>query len=129
MPKAKAGKKTPRPASGPVTLLVGTRKGAFFIRSDRARRSWALAGPHFLGNIVNHLVLDPRDGKTLLCAVRAGHLGPTVFRSTDSGRSLDTVAVLTPQPVLEAFSLAPLRLMPSADTPGGPRPGPSGHRR
>src|SRR5467141_3555657 len=87
MPKAKAGKKTQRPASGPVTLLVGTRKGAFFMRSDRARRSWTLAGPHFLGNIVNHLVLDPRDGKTLLCAVRAGHLGPTVFRSTDFGRT------------------------------------------
>ena len=87
MPKVKAGKGTPRPASGPVTLLVGTRKGAFFIRSDRARRSWTLAGPHFLGQVVNHLVLDPRDGKTLLCAVRTGHLGPTVFRSTDFGRA------------------------------------------
>src|SRR2546425_39024 len=87
MPKAKTANGTPRPASGPVTLLVGTRKGAFFIRSDRARRSWTLAGPHFLGNIVNHLVLDRRDGKTLLCAVRAGHLGPTVFRSTDFGRT------------------------------------------
>jgi hypothetical protein len=70
-----------------VTLLVGTRNGVFLMKSDRARRSWALAGPHFLGNIVNHLVLDPRDGKTLLCAVRAGHLGPTVFRSTDFGRT------------------------------------------
>ncbi|TMH53942.1 MAG: exo-alpha-sialidase, partial [Betaproteobacteria bacterium] len=87
MPKAKAAKGTPRPASGPVTLLVGTRKGVFLMKSDRARRSWTLAGPHFLGNIVNHLVLDPRDGKTLLCAVRAGHLGPTVFRSTDFGRT------------------------------------------
>src|SRR5438309_10983573 len=87
MPKAKTANGTPRPASGPVTLLVGTRKGAFFIRSDRARRSWTLAGPHFLGNIVNHLVLDPRDGRTLLCAVRAGHLGPTVFRSADFGRT------------------------------------------
>src|SRR5258708_19673091 len=87
MPKAKSARRAPRPASGPVTLLVGTRKGAFFIRSDRARRSWTLAGPHFLGNIVNHLVLDPRDRKTLLCAVRAAHLGPPVFRSTDSRRT------------------------------------------
>jgi len=39
MSKAKARKGAPRPASGPVTLLIGTRKGAFFIRSDRARRS------------------------------------------------------------------------------------------
>ena len=86
MPKAKAAKAAPRPASGPVTLLIGTRKGVFLMKSDRARKSWTLAGPHFLGNIVNHLVLDPRDGRTLLCAVRAGHLGPTVFRSTDLGR-------------------------------------------
>ena len=86
MPKrsTQAGKKTTRVDSGPVTLFVGTRKGAFFIKSDRGRRSWTLAGPHFLGHIVNHVVLDPRDGKTLLCAARAGHLGPTVFRSTDS---------------------------------------------
>src|SRR5256885_15558989 len=87
MPKAKAKKGTPRPASGPVTVLVGTRKGVFFMKSARARKSWALAGPHFLGNIVTHLVLAPRDGGTLLCAVRAGHLGPTVFRSTDFGRT------------------------------------------
>src|SRR5712691_3360015 len=83
----KARSQTPRSASGPVTLLVGTRKGAFFIKSDRARRSWALSGPHFLGHIVNHIVLDPRDRRTLLCAARAGHLGPTVFRSTDFGKT------------------------------------------
>jgi photosystem II stability/assembly factor-like uncharacterized protein len=44
-------------------------------------------GPHFLGEVVNHAVLDPRDGRTLLAAVRAGHLGPTVFRSGDAGRT------------------------------------------
>src|SRR6266568_924036 len=87
MPKKSSGRKTPRPASRPVSLLVGTRKGAFLVKSDRARRQWALAGPHFLGHIVNHVVLDPRDRKTLPCAARAGHLGPTVFRSTDSGRN------------------------------------------
>jgi len=32
-------------------------------------------------------VLDPRDGRTILVAVRAGHLGPTVYRSEDRGRS------------------------------------------
>src|SRR6266853_1428916 len=87
MPKKSNTRKTPAPASRPVTLLVGTRKGAFLLKSDRARRQWTLAGPHFLGHIVNHVALDPRDGKTLLCAARAGHLGPTVFRSTDSGRN------------------------------------------
>ena len=53
----------------------------------RARRAWKLAGPQFLGHIVHHAVADPRDGKTLLAAARTGHLGPTVFRSTDRGRT------------------------------------------
>jgi len=82
-----AKKQARRAGSGPVRLLVGTRKGAFLLRSDPARRRWTQAGPHFLGHIVNHVVLDPRDRKTLLCAARAGHLGPTVFRSVDSGRT------------------------------------------
>jgi hypothetical protein len=71
----------------PVTLLIGTRKGAFIYRADASRRSWQVDGPHFLGSIVNHLVLDPRDGRTLLLAAKTGHLGPTVFHSLDSGRS------------------------------------------
>ena len=70
-----------------VAVLVGTRKGAFILRSDAARRRWMLAGPHFLGSIVHHLVLDPRDDKTLLAAVRSGHLGPTLHRSTYLGRT------------------------------------------
>lgn len=67
-------------------LFIGTRKGAFTLESNPRRRQWRIGGPHFLGHIVNHVVLDPRDRRTLLCAARAGHLGPTVFRSTDFGR-------------------------------------------
>jgi len=70
-----------------LLVLVGTRKGLFILSSDPARRAWAIDGPHFLGEAVNHAVLDPRDGRTLLAAVKAGHLGPTVFRSDDLGRS------------------------------------------
>lgn len=75
------------PESGPLTLLVATKKGAFFLGSDDARARWKLEGPHFLGHIVNHVVLDPRDRRTLLLAARTGHLGPTVFRSQDRGRT------------------------------------------
>jgi photosystem II stability/assembly factor-like uncharacterized protein len=70
-----------------LMLLIGTRKGAWFFHGDAARRSWRADGPHFLGHILNHVVLDPRDGRTLLAAAKTGHLGPTVFRSTDRGRS------------------------------------------
>jgi len=83
---------TPKPASRPrpagrVLVLVATRKGAWLYRGDAARRTWRADGPHFLGHVVNHLVLDPRDGRTLLAAAKTGHLGPTVFRSTDLGRT------------------------------------------
>jgi len=70
-----------------LAILVGTRKGLFLLKSGRDRRSWSMDGPHFLGEVVNHAVLDPRDGRTVLAAVRAGHLGPTVFRSGDAGRT------------------------------------------
>jgi hypothetical protein len=75
-----------RPASQ-VLLLVATRKGAWLYHGDDTRRSWRVDGPHFLGHVVSHLVLDPRDGRTLLAAAKTGHLGPTVFRSTDLGRT------------------------------------------
>ena len=70
-----------------VTLLVATRKGLWTLAGDAARRTWKLSGPHFLGNIVHHARVDPRDGRTLLAAARTGHLGPTIFRSTDRGRT------------------------------------------
>src|SRR5687767_13868721 len=71
---------------GPV-VLVGTRKGLFTLTRSGSGGSWSLGEPAFLGHIVNHAVLDPRDGETLLVAAKTGHLGPTVFRSSDLGRT------------------------------------------
>lgn len=70
-----------------VAVLVATRKGAWVFRSDAKRKAWKTGGPHFLGHIVHHVMLDPRDRKTLLAAARTGHLGPTVFRSVDFGKT------------------------------------------
>ena len=70
-----------------VVVLVATRKGAWLFHGDAQRKTWRADGPHFLGHIVNHVVLDPRDGRTLLAAAKTGHLGPTVFRSTNFGRT------------------------------------------
>jgi hypothetical protein len=70
-----------------VVVLVATRKGAWLFHGDAQRRTWRADGPHFLGHIVSHVVLDPRDGRTLLAAAKTGHLGPTIFRSTNVGRS------------------------------------------
>src|SRR5689334_24219341 len=74
---------TPRAAR----LLIATRKGLWSLASDASRRSWKLSPPTFLGHVVHHAMLDRRDGKTLLAAARTGHLGPTVFRSLDGGRT------------------------------------------
>jgi photosystem II stability/assembly factor-like uncharacterized protein len=70
-----------------LTVLVATRKGLFFLTGDADRRRFALSEPAFLGSIIHHAVLDSRDRTTLLVAARAGHLGPTVFRSSDRGAS------------------------------------------
>ena len=83
--KTKSGKAR-KPADGNL-LLVATRKGAWIYRGDAARKQWRSTGPHFLGHIISHLMLDPRDGKTLLAAASTGHLGPTIFRSTDMGKN------------------------------------------
>ncbi len=70
-----------------LALLVATRKGVFFLQSDRDRERFVLSEPAFLGHIIHHARIDPRDRRTLLLAARTGHLGPTVFRSRDLGRS------------------------------------------
>ena len=89
-PKAASRKQPAAPrakSSRPVVVLVATRKGAWLYHGDAARKAWRADGPHFLGHVISHLVLDPRDGRTLLAAAKTGHLGPTVFRSADRGRT------------------------------------------
>src|ERR1700748_3327195 len=81
----KTARKAPKPKK--QLVLVATRKGAWIYHGDADRKTWRADGPHFLGHIIHHLVLDPRDGKTLLAAASTGHLGPTIFRSTDFGKS------------------------------------------
>ena len=68
-------------------VLIATRKGLWTLTSDISRNGWRLAGPQFLGHSVHHAIVDPRDGRTLLAAARTGHLGPTIFRSSDNGRT------------------------------------------
>ena len=87
---APATRKTPArsAAAAParIVVLVATRKGAWIFHGDAKRKTWRADGPHFLGHTISHVRLDPRDGRTMLAAAKTGHLGPTVFRSTDLGR-------------------------------------------
>ena len=70
-----------------LQLYIATRKGFWIATPASDRRSWSLRGPTYLGQQCHHLVLDPRDRRTLLLASRQWHLGPTVFRSTDGGET------------------------------------------
>lgn len=83
---SKATRRRAGSAPGRLVVLAATRKGAWFFHADARRRSWKADGPHFLGHTITHVQLDPRDGRTLLAAAKTGHLGPTIFRSTDLGR-------------------------------------------
>jgi hypothetical protein len=72
--------------AGANTWILGTRKGAWALRRHDGRYS-LLEEPWFFGAQVHHVLQDPRGGGTMLAAARTGHLGPTVYRSTDSGRT------------------------------------------
>ncbi len=87
MAKKKATRRsTAKPkASGRGTLWIGTAKGGFALEPSGS--SWRLRGPFCLGAKTNDLRLDPRDGKTLLMSSTGGHLGPTIYRSLDKGKS------------------------------------------
>jgi hypothetical protein len=68
------------------TLLIGTRKGLFTLTSADRRR-WGVGEPTYLGHIAQHVVADPRQPSIVLMASATGHLGPTVYRSLDSGKT------------------------------------------
>lgn len=74
------------------TLWVATRKGAFALRSNSQRSQWKLEGPQFLGHVIHHIVQDPRDANVVLIAAKTGHLGPTMYRSSDGGRNWKEVS-------------------------------------
>ena len=70
-----------------ISLLVGTKRGAFIVSSEDFRKSWKVSAPILLGHIINHVIPDPRDKSLILMATSTGHLGPTIFRSTDDGET------------------------------------------
>lgn len=69
---------------GRVTVLVGTSKGAFLLRSDEARQAWDVEGPHCDGWPINHVVGDPVTGMLWAAGGSDWH-GAGVWRSADGG--------------------------------------------
>ena len=74
-----------------VRVLVGTRKGAFIITSDAARRDWRIDGPHFGGWQVMHVHGSPADPDRLYASQWSDWHGQVVQRSDDGGGSWEAV--------------------------------------
>jgi photosystem II stability/assembly factor-like uncharacterized protein len=68
-----------------VRLLVGTRKGAFILTSDEARKDWQIAGPHFAGWEIYHLKGSPANPERLYASQSSGWFGQLIQRSDDGG--------------------------------------------
>jgi photosystem II stability/assembly factor-like uncharacterized protein len=77
---------------GGVRLLVGTRKGAFILASDRKRDRWEVSGPHFGGWEVYHIKGSPADPNRLYASQSSGWFGQVIQRSDDGGKSWQPVS-------------------------------------
>jgi photosystem II stability/assembly factor-like uncharacterized protein len=74
-----------------VRVLVGTRKGAFVLTSDAARRKWDIAGPHFSGWEMYHVKGSPVNPDRLYASQSNAWFGQQVQRSDDGGKTWNPV--------------------------------------
>ena len=70
-------------------LQVATRKGLFVLR--RGPGGWQLGQPHFPGEPVSQVLADPHTGDWY-AALRLGHFGVKLKRSSDHGATWEEVA-------------------------------------
>jgi len=68
-----------------VRVLVGTKKGAFTLTADGARRDWRVGGPFFGGWTVMHVNGSPADPDRLWASQWTDWHGQVVQRSDDGG--------------------------------------------
>jgi hypothetical protein len=74
-----------------VRVLVGTKKGAFILTSDGARKEWEIAGPHFGGWEMYHLKGSPADPNRIYASQSTGWYGQLIQRSNDGGQTWEPV--------------------------------------
>jgi photosystem II stability/assembly factor-like uncharacterized protein len=69
-----------------VSVLLGTKKGAFILEADPERRDWQVRGPFCETWPINHMTWDPKAG-ALLAGGGSPWYGAAVWRSTDMGET------------------------------------------
>jgi photosystem II stability/assembly factor-like uncharacterized protein len=74
-----------------VRVLVGTRKGAFVLTADGARRDWVVDGPHFPGWEIYHVKGSPAAPDRLWASQSTGWFGQLIQRSEDGGKTWEAV--------------------------------------
>jgi photosystem II stability/assembly factor-like uncharacterized protein len=74
-----------------VRVLVGTRKGAFILTSDGARKNWDVSGPHFAGWEIYHLKGSPADPNRIYASQTSAWFGQVLQRSNDGGKTWEPV--------------------------------------
>src|SRR6476659_8058107 len=98
-----------------MRVLVGTRKGTFFVEKQSGVWKARLAGHPGVG--VNFVTSDPKTG-TLWAALGHGHWGAKLSRSSDNGATWsDATQIKYPA---GARYLAPPDLSPDADPNAAP---------
>ena len=70
-----------------VRVLVGTRKGAFVLRSDGKRERWDVAGPFFAGWEIYHVKGSPANPDRIWASQTSGWFGQIIQRSDDGGKT------------------------------------------
>ena len=76
---------------GKVRVLVGTRKGAFVLTSDGARKNWHVNGPFFGGWEMYHVKASPVNPDRIYASQSSGWFGQTMQRSDDGGKTWQTI--------------------------------------
>src|SRR5438445_2931023 len=70
-----------------LRVLVGTRKGAFILTADGARKRWKVSGPHFAGWEIYHVKGSTVDPNRIYASQTSGWFGQIMQRSDDGGKT------------------------------------------
>jgi photosystem II stability/assembly factor-like uncharacterized protein len=74
-----------------VRVLVGTRKGAFVLTSDGARKNWEVSGPHFAGWEIYHVKGSSAEPNRVYASQSSSWFGQMIQRSDDGGKTWEPV--------------------------------------
>jgi hypothetical protein len=99
-----------------MRILVGTRKGAYVVEGDTARKQWKMASRFETGYEVFHMAADPRHPGDVYACVNSWLWGPALYVSHDYGKKWEE----TGTPMLSAKSARQPRFDPN--NPDAPPP-------